>query len=93
MKAKKVIAREGLILLAVVISGLSVYFIGRHLNSEYLQQYPHAQYKVVDNMRYALVGYAPYMKIMSLGLAFAIFAYPFLALVRFILWAVRTLKK
>lgn len=93
MNIKKIIAREGLILLGIVILGLVIYFIGRHLNNIYLIQHQEAKFKVVQNMRYSLVGYAPYVRIKSLGLNIAIFGYPIIALTRFILWAIKTLKK
>jgi len=92
MKTKKVIAREGLIFLGFVILGLAVYFIGRHLNNVYLIQHQEAKFKVMQNMKYSLVGYTPYIRMMSFGLNIAIFAYPITALIRFVLWAVKMLK-
>lgn len=92
MKIKKIIAKEGLILLGIVIAGLAVYFIARHLNNVYLIQHQEAKFKVVQNMKYSLVGYTPYIRMMSLGLNIAIFAYPVTALIRFVLWAVKMLK-
>ncbi len=93
MKIKKIIAREGLILLGIAIVGLAVYFIGRHLNNVYLIQHQEAKFKVMQNMKYSLMGYTPYIRMMSFGLNIAIFGYPIIALIRFILWAVRTLKE
>lgn len=88
----KTIAKEGLIFLGIVILGLAVYFIGRHLNNIYLIQHRDAKLKVMQNMQYSLVGYTPYMIIKSLGLNIALFGYPIIALLRFILWAIKMLK-
>ena len=93
MKIKKIIAREGLIISGILILGLAVYFIGRHLNNLYLIQHQGAKLKVIQNMQYSLVGYTPYIRIMSFGLNIVIFGYPFIALTRFILWAIKTLKE
>jgi len=92
MNNKRVVAREGLILLGVVIAGLAVYFIARHLNNAYLIQHQDAKLKVMQNMEYCLVGYTPYIRLMSLGLNIAIFGYPVIAVIRFVLWAVKALK-
>lgn len=89
---KKIIAKEGLTFLGILILGLAVYFIGRHLNNAYLIQHQEAKFKVMQNMKYSLVGYTPYIIIKSFGLNIAIFGYPIIALIRFFLWAIRTLK-
>ncbi len=93
MKIKKSIAKEGLILLGIVILGLVVYFIGRYLNNVYLIQHQEAKFKVMQNMKYSLMGYTPYIRMMSFGLSIALFGYPIIAFIRFILWAVKTLKE
>ena len=93
MKVKKIIAREGLILLGIVILGLFIYFIGRYLNNIYLIQHQEVKFKVMQNMKYSLLGYTPYIRIMSFGLNIAIFGYPDIALIRFIFWAIKTLKE
>ncbi|MGA2774461.1 MAG: hypothetical protein ABSE81_00130 [Candidatus Omnitrophota bacterium] len=92
MNIKKIIAKEGLILLGIVILGLAVYFIGSHLNAVYLSEHTASRFKVVQNMRYHLVGYIPYMRTISFGLKIAIFGYPVILLIRFIFWAARILK-
>ena len=91
MKIKKIIAKEGLIILGVVILGFVVYFIVRHLNNLYLIQHQGAKFKVIHNIIYSLLGYTPYLKIISFGLNLAIFGYPIIGLIRFVLWAVKTL--
>lgn len=93
MNIKKIIAKEGLILLGIAILGLAVYFIGRHLNNVYLIQHQEAKFKIMQNMKYSLVGYSPYMRMMSFGLNIAIFGYPIVAFIRFIFWAISTLKE
>ncbi len=93
MKSKETVAKEGLILLGIVIVGLTVYFIVRHLNNVYLIQHQEAKFKVMQNMQYSLVGYTPYIRMMSFGLNIAIFGYPIIALIRFVLWAIRMLKQ
>ena len=93
IKIKKIIAREGLILLAMAVLGLALYFIGRHFNSIYLIQHQEAKFKIIKQMKYSLIGYTPYIKIMSLGKNIAWFGYPIIAIIRFILWAIKTLKE
>ena len=93
MNIKKIIAREGLILLSIAILGLTLYFIGKHLNSVYLIQHQVTRFKSIQNMQYSLVGYTPYVRMMSFGLNVAIFGYPIITLIRFALWAVKTLKE
>lgn len=90
---KRIIARESLILLGIVILGLAVYFISKHLNYVYLIQHPQAKFKIIQNMKYSLVGYTPYIKMMSLGLNIAIFGYPVVLFIRFIVWATRTMRE
>ena len=92
MNLKKSIAREGLILLAIVIIGLAIYFIARHLNGIYLIQHEAIKTKIINNLQYSLVGYAPYTNLMSFGLTVIIFGYPIISLGRFILWAFKTLR-
>jgi len=93
MKIKKLIAREVLILLGIVIVGLAIYFIGKHLNSLYLSEHPDARFKIIENMEYRLLGYTPYVRTTAFGLNIAIFGYPVIAFIRFILWAIKTLKE
>ena len=92
-KIKRIIAREGLILLGIVILGLTVYFISRHFNNVYLIQHQQVKFKVMQNMKYGLIGYTPYLRMMSFGFNIAIFGYPVIILLRFIIWAVRTLRE
>jgi len=90
---RKAIAREGLILLSIVILGIAVYFISKHLNDVYLRENWDSKFKVIQNMKYSLLGYTPYIRMMSFGSNIAIFGYPVIVLIRFILWAIRTLKE
>lgn len=93
MKIKKIIAKEGLILLSIVILGLVIYFIASHFNNVYLIQHQEAKFKIIRSMKYSLVGYVPYIRVMSFGLTVAIFGYPVFVITRFILWALKTIKK
>ncbi|MFH0731308.1 MAG: hypothetical protein V2A72_00085 [Candidatus Omnitrophota bacterium] len=93
MNLKRIIAREGLILIAIAIFGLAIYFLSKHLNDVYLNQHLEARLKIVENMQYALVGYTPYLKTMSVGLKIAACGYPVIAALRFIIWAIKTLKE
>ncbi|MDD2689855.1 MAG: hypothetical protein PHT41_06880 [Candidatus Omnitrophica bacterium] len=93
MKIKKIIAREGLILLGIAGLGLVIYFIARHLNNIYLIRNEAVQFKVVQKMKYSLIGYTPYLRTMSLGLNIAIYGYPIIALIRFVLWSIRALRE
>lgn len=93
MAIKKFIAKEGLILLSIVILGLTLYFIGKHLNSVYLSQHQESRFKSIQNMQYSLMGYTPNIRLMSFGFNIAVFGYPIIAIIRFILWAIKTLKE
>jgi len=90
---KKNIAREGLMLLGFIILGLIVYYIGNRLNSDYMISHPQAKIKVIQNLRYSLEGYTPYLTIRNFGLGIALFGYPLFAILRFVLWAFKTLKE
>ena len=92
MNVKKIAAKEGLIILAVEIVGLTIFFAGRHLNTVYVLRHPEAQIAVVHGMQYSLTGYIPYVRMMSAGLKVAVFGYPVLAVGRFVIWAVKTLR-
>lgn len=93
MDIKKRIAKEGLILFGFVVLGLFVYFIGRNLNNTYMIQHPEARSKVINHMRYSLMGYTPYLMVKNFGLGLAVFGYPLFVILRFILWAIRILKE
>jgi len=92
MRIKRIIARESLILLGILVLGLAVYFIGRYLNNIYLMHHQEDKFKVIQNMKYSLLGYTPYIRIMSFGLNISVFGYPMVSLIRFILWSVKTLR-
>ena len=66
-KIKRIIAREGMILLGIVILGLVLYFINKHLNNIYLVEHQQVKFKVMQNMKYGLIGYTPYLRMMSFG--------------------------
>lgn len=67
MNIKKIIAREGLILLGFIIVGVSGYLI--------------------MNFRYDLI------RVGKAGCFFLILGYPIYLIIRFILWAIKTLQK
>jgi len=93
MNIKKIIAKEGLILLGIVALGFTIYLIGRHLNNIYLIVHQDIKFKIIHNVKYSLIGYVPYTQIMSFGSKIAVFGYPIIASIRFILWAIKTLKR
>jgi len=92
MNLRKVIAREGLILLGFAALGLVVYFFAKHLNGVYLTQHANDKIKSVGEMRYCLLGYSPYLRLESLGLFIAAAGYPIFALIRFIAWSIKMLR-
>jgi len=92
MNIKKKIAKEGLILLGFAALGLVIYFIGKHLNNTYLLTHQEVKFKVIKNMRYALIGYTPYLTVKNFGLGICALGYPLFAIFRFIFWAIKTLK-
>jgi hypothetical protein len=67
MQIKKIIAREGLILLGFIVVGVSGYLI--------------------INFRYDLI------RVGEAGCLFLILGYPIYLIMRFILWAMKTVKK
>ena len=54
MRTRKIIAKEGLILLGIVALGLLIYFFARHLNSVFLIQHQGYKFKVINNMKYSM---------------------------------------
>lgn len=81
-KIKKLIAREGLVLLSLLMFGFILLFLGNYLNSrpiDLLAQPPesHHNFDILLNVAYILI----------------IAGYPFYLLTRFIVWAIRTLKQ
>jgi hypothetical protein len=92
---KRIIAREGLILLGFIGVGLLVWGLGEYLNYKYW----HYDVKRIfpNPLTYEQqigVGLAnPYYSVIWLGKYFVIFTYPFSLLIRFIIWAIRTLRE
>ena len=66
MNIKKIIAREGLVLLGIMLVGLLFFFVGVFMSNV------------------ALIG--------EIGYFILVLGYPAYLLIRFILWAVKTLK-
>lgn len=88
-KIKRIIAREGLILLSVIVVGLLLFWLGSFLNTKFLEQFKGTRvvpylfgYKLQDGIW-----------IQNIGFSLLIIGYPFYLLIRFILWALRTLRE
>lgn len=92
-KAKKILAREGLILMGFILAGLCVYLAGRHLNNIYLSQHQDAMTRSIHNMKYRLLGYSPYLNTIWLGKFIAVFGYPLTGVLRFGIWGFRQLRE
>lgn len=78
---KRIIAREGLVLLGIIFLGAVIYFSGTH-TSIYWEQY-----RVEPAANPLIILWAKG----SLGLIVGIFGYPFYWLIRFVIWAIKTL--
>jgi len=94
-KAKRIIAREGLILLGFISLGILIWGLGEYLNYRY---WHYDVKKVFPNpLSYEQeigVGLAnPYYLIIWIGNFFAFITYPAYLFIRFIVWAVRTLRQ
>ena len=85
-KIKKIIAKEGLILLGCILGGIAVMVIGRLI---YHVIYLFTKPSLYDD----LLIFEPFHSIKNLGLLIAIFGYPLYLFVKFVRWAIKTLKK
>jgi len=81
-KLKRIIAREGLTLLGIIFLAIIIYFTGTH-TAIYWEQY-----RVKPEPNPVLVLWANG----SLGFIVGFFGYLFYWIVRFIIWAVKTLN-
>ena len=94
-KIKRIIAKEGLILLIFLALGILIWCVGHYLNYRY---WHYDVKKVFPNpLSYEQeigVGLAnPYYTIIWLGKIFTFVTYPLYLLIRFIFWAIRILKQ
>ncbi|MCX5698328.1 MAG: hypothetical protein NTX01_01330 [Candidatus Omnitrophica bacterium] len=81
-KIKKIIAREGLIFLSLLMFGLILLFFENYLYS-----------RPIDLLARPQETHANFNGIRLAGLFFLYLGYPFYLLTRFIIWAIRVLKK
>ena len=80
-KFKKIIAREGLILLGLIISGFVLSLLSEKLYPvDLLAPYASIQVSIRNSLE-------------ELATFLVIFAYPSYLLIRFIIWAIRTLRQ
>lgn len=80
---KKIIAREGLIICSIIIAGMTLMLIGEHI-SQYTKLKPLPEGFVLDPDG------EPF--IYGWGVLLLIGGYPLYLLIRFIIWAIRTLR-
>ncbi|MCX5710583.1 MAG: hypothetical protein NT060_01235 [Candidatus Omnitrophica bacterium] len=83
MKIKKIVAREGLIILGFVLLAAIIYFTGTHTQVKW------EQYRVSPEPPSLLVLWANG----SLGLMAGFYGYLSCLLVRFIIWSIKVLKQ
>ena len=80
---KRIIAHEGLVVLGITVFGLLLFILGKHIPELWAMK--EGQYTLIPEM--------PFCEFMlRSGKLFILFGYPFYLLVRFIIWAVRTLR-
>lgn len=90
LKTKKFLAREGLIFLVIV--GFGVLFLGFAEIGRYL--YVRYSPSAIELMKYGKVRSHIYFDLIeSFAYIWLIFSYPFYWVVKFVLWAIKTLKE
>ena len=82
-KVKKIIAREGLIIIGFVFIFILFYWTGTHTQIQW------EQYRKEPKPNQLLISWANG----TLGYYVALIGYPIYLIVRFIIWAIRTLKQ
>jgi len=95
-KIKRIIAREGLIIIGFILLGFIIWTTGAYLNQRYIEQGSWVDVDAQGNPINSTINFIPehpvYPKLVNLGI-FLIWCYPFFLLVRFIFWAVRILRE
>jgi len=89
-KTKKIIAREGLIIVGITLFGLLIIGINFLCNTIYVKSYVNTPEE--NRVGWQLISYANYDTINRIGTLIILFGYPLYWLICFIAWAVRTLK-
>jgi len=79
-KIKRIIAREGLCFLGIIVTGIILIALGSYLNS-----------RPVDLLAKLPRTHNDFDAIVNIGIRISIFGYPLYLLIRFIVWTVRTL--
>jgi hypothetical protein len=91
---KRVIAREGLIVLGIILIGIAIVLINNVRNDIFQRNYqlPLLE-KPIRVSELPTIPSAPYYKqINNFGDLTLLFGYPFYILIRFVIWAVRTMR-
>jgi hypothetical protein len=89
MNIKKIIAREGLIILGILLPGIILLLIGNILITQPTQIQIDVTKLPDQPTIYTKIGY----NLNKIGLLLLLFAYPLHWLIRFVIWAIKTLRQ
>lgn len=89
-KIKQIIAREGITLLGILMLGFTVFFLGKIMCG--INQ-PQKDSLSVYNIPTTFFLFNLYQNMKQIGIFILFFGYPIYLLIRFIIWALRTLRE
>jgi uncharacterized protein (DUF486 family) len=90
-KIKKIIAREGLVIVGITLFGLLIIGINFLCNTIYVKSYVNTPEE--NRVGWQVISYANYDTINRIGTLIILFGYPFYWLICFIGWALGALKE
>ena len=85
---KKIIAREGLVIIGIFAIGVFIIFLAHFFN-----HIIHKPKPLPGNMQLPDLLFEPFATIETVGFGLLMFGYPLYLLIRFIIWAIRTLRE
>ena len=87
---KKILAREGLIIIAILVFGALIIGINILCNNIFVKHYVNTPQE--NAVGWQIISYAHYDLINRLGFMILLLGYPLYLIIRFIFWAIRTLR-
>ncbi|OGW78841.1 MAG: hypothetical protein A3I73_00875 [Omnitrophica bacterium RIFCSPLOWO2_02_FULL_45_16] len=90
-KLKKLVAGEGLVIIGIILLGLFVIGTNYLCNAIFVKNYINTPEQ--NKVGLQIIAYAHYDAINAFGFLIICFGYPIYLIIRFITWAVRTIKE
>ncbi len=91
MDIKKIIAREGLVILGIIFLGLCIIGINTLCNAIFVNTYINTPEE--NKIGWQVISYAHYDDINVFGILIICLGFPIYLIIRFIIWAIKTLKE